>query len=120
MLKTLTGIHRREGLTFEEFMTHWTQVHAPLIKKLAGDLGIVKYIQLHRSDSAKIGTSGSMSRARYDGVAEVWYESEHHFRALGKSEAGRAAVEKVVEDQKAFIASETPLFKGHESEVIGS
>ena len=118
MFKTLTAIHRREHLTFDEFMSHWTEIHANLIQQHAAALGIVKYIQLHHTASPKSDSSVSSSRPQYDGIAEVWYQSEHHFRALGKSEAGRAAVEKVVEDQKKFIGSEIPLFRGYESEII--
>lgn len=116
MFKTLMGIQRREDLSFDEFMTHWVEVHAKLIQAHAVALGIVKYIQLHRSDVPAMGRSG---RLQYDGIAEVWYASEQRFRALGKSEESRAAVKKVVEDQAKFIGKETPLFKGYESRIIG-
>lgn len=101
-------------MTFEDFMTHWSEVHAKLIQKNARELGIVKYIQIHRTSSS----TGGSTRQRYDGIAEVWYESEDHFRALGKSDSGRVAVQSVVEDQRKFIGRETPLFKGYESAII--
>lgn len=112
------GIHRRADLSFDEFMTHWTQVHANLISDNAAALGIVKYIQLHRSDGSGQTRTHSASRPQYDGIAEVWYQSEDHFRAMGKTDASRAAVEKVIEDQKKFISRETPLFKGFEWTII--
>lgn len=118
MFKTLMGIHRRADLSFDEFMTHWTQIHANLISENAAALGIVKYIQLHRPDGSEKARTHSASRPQYDGIAEVWYESEDHFRALGKSDVSRSAAQKVIEDQKKFIGRETPLFKGFEWNVI--
>ena len=112
------GIQRRADLSFDEFMTHWTQIHANLISENASALGIVKYIQLHRPDRSEQARTHSASRPQFDGIAEVWYESEDHFRALGKSDGSCAAAEKVIEDQKKFIDRETPLFKGFEWTII--
>lgn len=118
MFKTLMGIQRRADLSFEQFMTHWTQIHANLISENAAALGIIKYIQLHRPDGSAKARTHSASRPQYDGIAEVWYESEEHFRALGKTDESQRAVEKVIADQKKFISRETPLFKGFEWNVI--
>ena len=34
MVKAIYVVYRKEGMTREEFAAHWTQVHAPIARKL--------------------------------------------------------------------------------------
>jgi len=70
MIKSLSLLVRKDGMTHEQFMKHWVDVHAPLALRVPG---IRRYVQSHivderrRPDIPPIGVA-------VDGVAELWYD----------------------------------------------
>lgn len=76
MYKVMFCVRRKRELSLEEFQRHWLEVHAPLVKQSAGELGVRRYIQNHA-----IGLTQNRERPGptwsdelYDGVAEVWID----------------------------------------------
>ena len=63
---------RRSDMTHEEAIRHWTEVHAPLVKKTFGDK-IIKYVT---NVGLPLDTRGwSRNEAPpYDGIAEFWID----------------------------------------------
>src|SRR3984893_14684950 len=113
MIKLVFSIHRREGMTREEFQRYWREQHAPLVKRHAEALHIRRYIQVHARDTdldeALAGIRGS-EPGFYDGVAELWWESLEQLVAAFSSDAGQAAGQETLEDEQGFIdLSESPL-----------
>jgi uncharacterized protein (TIGR02118 family) len=88
MYKMIFGAKRRPGLSREEFGRYWTTVHAEKAKKVPG---IARYVINLAPD-----LSGSGREMRYDGFAEVWFESEEAMRESAASPELRA----VLEDEK--------------------
>ena len=83
MIKSLSLLVRKDGMTHEQFMKHWVEVHAPLALKVPG---LRRYVQSHirderrRPDIPWIGVE-------VDGIAETWYDdADAMARALATPE----------------------------------
>ena len=70
MIKSIGLLTRKDGLTHEEFVAHWFEVHAPLAHAVPG---VRRYVQSHiiaertRPDIPAIDVE-------IDGIAELWYD----------------------------------------------
>ncbi len=86
MIKAISLLSRKNGLTHEQFVKHWLEIHAPLAHAVSG---IRRYVQSHilderkRADIAPLGVDADI-----DGIAELWYDDrESMARALSTPEA---------------------------------
>lgn len=120
MIKLTFCLRRLPHLTREEFQAYWRNQHAPLVAKHAEVLGILRYVQNHTSHD-KLNASMQASRGgppAYDGVAELWFESEEAM-AANSSEAAAKAGAELLEDEKKFIdLANSPLWFGDEHSVV--
>ena len=66
MIKSIAVARRKKGMTHEEFIKYWHEVHAPLVKKIWP--GLKKYVQ-----NEIIVPEGQKREA--DGIVEMWYDS---------------------------------------------
>ena len=122
MIKLVFTLRRREGMSREEFQRYWREEHAALVKRVADDLRIRRYVQTHARDTdldeALAGARGSEPRV-YDGVAELWWDSLEDLIAASTSEAGQAAGQALLEDEQRFIdLAGSPIWLGEENVVI--
>ena len=86
MMKSLSLLTRRAGLSREAFVRHWIEIHAPLARAVPG---VRRYVQNH--------IEGERSRAdiptteiAVDGIAELWYDDRAAMdRANASPEAKR-------------------------------
>jgi uncharacterized protein (TIGR02118 family) len=96
MIKRLTLIYRKDGMTVEQFRTHWREVHGPLAARTAG---------LRRSPSNVL---------RPDGIAELWFDSTEDETAFFASELGKLQRE----DGRNFVGfSTTFIVDDHEFDL---
>ncbi len=113
MLKLTFCLRRLPSLTLEEFHDYWLNKHGPLVRNLQSALGMARYVQLHRRSG---DLADGMRRARsapppYDGVAELWWESEEAWRAAGRHPEARKANHLLLEDEAKFIdLANSPLW----------
>ncbi len=76
MIKVVSLLTRKPGLSTEEFVRHWRDIHAPLALEVPG---IRRYVQSHirgfrtRADIPEIDVE-------IDGIAELWYDDEDALR----------------------------------------
>jgi len=123
VLKLTFCLRRLPRLSLEEFQDYWLHKHGPLVKSLQPALGMVRYVQLHRVPG---DLADGMRRVRgapepYDGVAELWWESEATWRAAHKNPAAREAGRVLLEDEKKFIdLAHSPLWLNHEHVIHSS
>jgi uncharacterized protein (TIGR02118 family) len=122
MIKLVFTLRRREDMTREEFQRYWREQHAPLVRRHADALAIRRYVQVHARDTpldeAIAGARGSEPRF-YDGVAELWWDSVEELVEAFSSDAGQAAGQELLEDEKRFIdLPRSPLWLGEEDVVI--
>jgi uncharacterized protein (TIGR02118 family) len=81
MLKVILLLHRREGMSVEDFRHYWRHTHAPLLLQLPGLRRLV--FNYGRSDE----TGGAPA---YDGVSEDWFESAEALQLAFASPQGGA------------------------------
>ncbi len=91
MIKLVSIIKRRAALQPEAFQDYWRTTHADLVRKLPG---LRRYVQCH----TLLGGYRKGEPAA-DGVAELWFDNSDALRVLH----GSAALQKVEDDQQAFI-----------------
>jgi len=120
MLKLTFCLRRKPGLTLAAFQDYWLNKHGPLVHRLQPALGMVRYVQLHRRGD-ELGSGMAKVRGApepYDGVAELWWESEESFRASGLTPEGREAGRLLLEDEAKFIdLPNSPLWLNHEQVI---
>ena len=109
MIKVLSLLTRKDGLTHEQFVQHWLDVHGPLALVVPG---IRRYVQSHIT-----GTRGRADIAEIelaiDGIAELWYDDED---ALRRSSATPEA-QRLYADGATFIGR-IKTFVIDEKEII--
>lgn len=121
MVKFTMCLHRLPFLSPEAFQTYWFEQHGPLVRSVAGELNILRYVQVHGLDHP-LNAGFRKSRGGpepFDGIAEVWYESLEAFEAPFRTEAGKAAGRLLKEDEARFIdLARSPGWVGQEKIVI--
>jgi len=121
MVKLVYCIRRRKGMSAEEFRSYWREQHAPRVDRLAKALRARRYVQSHtlESDLNEALRASRGAGAPYDGVTEVWWESEDEFAAAMGSEDGVEAGRALLEDERSFIDFEgSSLFLTQEHEIF--
>lgn len=103
---------RKEGMTHEEFLDHWTNEHVPLAREIPG---VVRYVRVVPTDPA---------HAEFDGIAELYFEELDALRAGLGHESSRdydpdhPKAKAPREDVDNFLAiEERPRFVGQEHVV---
>lgn len=97
-------LHRRADMTREDFQRYWLEEHAPKVSALAGQSGMVRYVQSHTYDSP-LGHGAAQARGTagdFDGVMEGWWESEEQARAAFAA-MDRGAGRLLLADERHFI-----------------
>lgn len=123
MLKLTFCLRRLPKLSLAEFQDYWLHKHGPLVRSLQPALGMVRYVQSHRLAG---DLADGMRRVRsapepYDGIAELWWESEETWRAGGRTAEGREAGRILLEDEAKFVdLARSPLWLNHEHVVFPS
>jgi len=105
MIKFVFCARRRPDMTRAEFQDYWLNHHGPLFKKFADTYKAVRYVQSHTIDSPlneNIRTSRGTSEA-YDGIGEIWWQSEADFLAAIQSPEGQKLRTMFVEDEERFV-----------------
>jgi len=91
MIKTFTFIKKKAGLSREEFLRHWKEIHGPLAAKVVP--GFKRYAQLHPVPGFDTDI---------DGIVEFWWDSQESFENfLSWKQTDEAKVLK--EDEEKFV-----------------
>jgi len=92
MVKFITLLYGKPGVSNEEFRKHWLEVHGPLVAKSKLPFGIVKYKQDHL-----IKLPGfTYHHDNLLGIAELWHDTlESHNRMVNDQEVFKAMREDV-------------------------
>jgi uncharacterized protein (TIGR02118 family) len=112
VIKTISLLTRKAGLSYEEFLRHWVEVHAPLAHAVPG---LRRYVQSHiRAEPTRpdIPTAA----IAVDGIAELWFDDEDAMeRAHASPEAQRlfadgalfiGRIKTYIVEEKVIIPSE--------------
>lgn len=122
MLKITFCLKRLPSMSREDFDAYWRVRHAPLVRKHAATLGIRRYVQLTPAVPELAGPAAAARGAPdsdYDGIAELWFESEAAMRAGFETAEGRAAGKELLEDEKRFIdLARSPIMLSAERNIL--
>lgn len=124
MVKLVFCLHRLPHLSRAEFQRYWRETHAPLVQRHAATLRIRRYVQLHSLEEGSwLDAALQASRgapAGYDGIAELWWDSEEDIAAATSTDDGRQAGLALLEDERRFIdLARSPLWIARENVVVG-
>ena len=105
MIKFVMCLTRHPDMTREEFQGYWMNKHGPFFMSNADTMGAKKYVQSHTLDTPlNEGLRASRGMLpEYDGVAEVWFESEEALMAGMSSPEGQKLGAALLEDEGNFI-----------------
>jgi len=121
MVKLVYAIRRRADLSPDAFRRRWL-AHAPLVARCADALRARRYVQSHTLDTP-LNPALAASRGAapaFDGITEVWWDSLDALQAGLATEAGRAAGQALLDDEREFIDFATShLFLTEEHEIFG-
>ena len=98
-------LRRRPDLTRAEFLDYWENKHAPFFMANAATMRAKKYVQSQTMDSP-MNEGFRESRGLqpdYDGVAEVWFESEADLMEAMSSPEGQQLGAALAKDEENFI-----------------
>lgn len=87
MIKSISFLQRKSGLSREQFVRHWLDVHVPMCHAVPGLRGYaVSTIVEHQSRP----DVPSLPMGEFDGVAQTWFDSVEARAAAGASAEGKA------------------------------
>ena len=122
MIKLTFCLVRLPHLTRPQFQDYWCHHHGPLVRSVAHELQIRRYVQLHSVPedlNAPIRASRN-APPEFDGVAMLWFDSLEAVAANGQRPEAQAAGQLLLEDEKTFIdLPKSPLWWGEEKVVVG-
>lgn len=124
MIKFVFSLKRKPGMTPDEFHDYWLNTHGPLVRQYEDLLKIRRYVQVHLAEESPLNDGLASSRGSepryFDGVAELWWDSEQDLIDAVESPEAKAALDLLIEDEKEFIdLPNSPLWMGYEHEIIG-
>lgn len=118
MIRIVFLLRRKATMSLQEFHRYWRERHGPLVASHAQHLNALRYVQVHRLDdpiNERMAQQRGGMEPPYDGVAEVWWESEEVVNAALSAREGRDAAAELVEDEARFIdLPNSPLWFAHE------
>lgn len=109
MIKLIMCLRRTAETTREQFQDYWLNQHGPFFQKNAATMRAKKYVQSHTVDTP-MNEAFRESRGMqpdYDGVAEVWFESEEDLMEAMSSPEGQQLGMALLEDEKNFVDHST-------------
>ncbi|HML14136.1 MAG TPA: EthD domain-containing protein [Xanthobacteraceae bacterium] len=96
MIKTVSLLVRKEGLSHEAFVKHWREIHGPLAYACPG---VARYIQTEIKSSSFRTDGVAALDVAVDGIAELWFADR---AALDQFNAA-PATRRLREDGTTFI-----------------
>jgi uncharacterized protein (TIGR02118 family) len=113
VIKLTAFLTRKPGLSLEQFSAYWRDKHAPLVQSLAPFKSLVRrYVQLRPVEDVPNG----LPLARYDGIAEIWFDNVSDVFELIGNEHFLSVVTK---DEENFLdGSRREIFISQETAII--
>lgn len=97
MIKRVSLVRRKAGISREEFLAHWMGPHAEIVRRLPGVRGL-RFGVVH---------GWSPADAAWDGVGEVWFDSIESAEAAFGTAPHRS---RLAEDRRNFLGEAQSCF----------
>ena len=98
MIKRASLLARKPGISHEEFVKHWVEVHAPMARACPG-IGRYTLTIVNSSSTRK---DVAAFEIQVDGIAELWFKDQAAFDLYQNS----PATKRLREDGATFIGRE--------------
>lgn len=109
MIKIVGLLTRRTGISHEDFVRHWHEVHGPLAHAVPG---IRRYVQSHITGT-RTRPDVPETAVEVDGIAELWYDDMESFqRAAATPEM------KALTDDGALFIGQIKTYVIEERQII--
>jgi uncharacterized protein (TIGR02118 family) len=105
-IKIMFLLVKPDGMSAKEFHRYWMETHSPLVVRRSDDMAMRRYIQSHLIPSPMaVGAAEARGWPAnpFQGVAEVWWDSEDAMAAAFSTPKGADAGEALAEDEKKFL-----------------
>lgn len=105
MIKLIMCLCRHPDISREEFQDYWLNKHGPFFQKNAAVMRSKRYVQSHTIDTP-LNEGMRSSRGmlpEFDGVAEVWFESEEELMAAMGTPEMQDLGAALLEDESKFV-----------------
>ena len=122
MIKIAFCLKKLPSLSDEDFHDYWFNTHGPLVKSVADQIGLVKYIQLHTLDTPLNDAAREPRGAPepFDGIAEAWWENMESLEKAFNDPTNEGAWALLIEDEGKFIdLPNSPVWFAEEKVIIG-
>jgi uncharacterized protein (TIGR02118 family) len=84
VIKSISLLTRKDGMTHEQFVRHWVDIHAPLAHAVPG---LRRYVQSHIVQERRRPDIPA-HEVEIDGIAELWYDDrESMTKAMASAES---------------------------------
>jgi uncharacterized protein (TIGR02118 family) len=105
MIKFVMCCCRHPEMSRKQFQDYWLHNHGPLFQKFAHTFKVKRYVQSHTVETPlNDGLRESRGMAQeYDGVAELWFESEEELIEAMSSPEGQKLGAILLEDEAKFL-----------------
>lgn len=104
MVKRISLLKRRDGITPEQFKTEWLGKHAELVSKWPGVMGYNQNLVINRY--ATMAETTGYEAVPVDGLVEFWFRTEDEVEALFRTDQ----VKKTQQHAHEFIGEITTFF----------
>ena len=105
-IKIMFLLVKPDGMSANEFHQYWLETHSPLVVRRSDDMAMRRYVQSHLVPSPMaVGAAEARGWPAnpFQGVAEVWWDSEEAMAAAFSTPNGVDAGEALAEDEKKFL-----------------
>lgn len=86
MIKSISFLQRKPGLSREEFVKHWLEVHVPMCHAVPGLRGYAVSTVVEQQARPDVPV---LEIGEFDGIAQVWFDSLEARAAAGASAEGK-------------------------------
>ena len=86
MIKSISFLARKPGLSREDFVRHWLDVHVPMCHAVPGLRGYAVSTIVEQQSRPDVSV---LPMGEFDGVAQVWFDSLEARAAAGASAEGK-------------------------------
>ena len=104
MLKRLVPLVRKQGWSHKQFIQHWVNVHAQLLKQLRH--GPRRYCQLYVNAEVPAPDGIAALDVHIDGFSESWFADEAEMNADNATPEGEA----LVADNRVYLSRSKRFF----------
>jgi hypothetical protein len=107
MIKRLTIMTRKPGMSRESFAQYWTEVHAPLLASHPAVKRLVinvteEFVRFSvRNEDAADRLRSTILTQTPDGFVELWFSDRHSMEAMYKSDFAK----RLVADAEHFVGA---------------